>query len=51
MIRVGDKLPELYPSAYTDKDINDDRQLRQQEKRRQWTYCSPVRRPLRRDSF
>lgn len=37
MIRVGDKLPGLYPSAYTDKDIDDDRQLRQQ------TYCSPVR--------
>lgn len=43
MIRLGDKLPGLYPSAYTDKDIDDDRQLRQQEKRRQRTYCSPVR--------
>lgn len=34
MIRVGDKLPGLYPSIYTDKDVDDDRQLRQPGRRR-----------------
>ena len=43
MIRVGDKLPGLFPSTYTDKDIDDDNRLRQQEKRRQRTYRSAVR--------
>lgn len=43
MIRVGDKLPGLYPSTYSDKDIDDDRQLHQQAKRRQRMYRSAVR--------
>lgn len=42
MIRVGDTLPGLYPSTYTDKDIDDDRLLRQQVKRHP-TRRSPVR--------